>query len=216
VKRGASWPVWCVIVVVMATVVAGVALVPWRARADAAEFVPSPDSGIDESVAFHVSSGHDGRVMGGHERPPLAQRWSRTLGTSVSYPLVTNGRVFATATAAGARSASLFALDAITGLDVWGPIDIGGTSVGLTAGDGLVFTLNGSGFLQAFDQTSGHPVWIADVIGQHSFTSAPTYHSGMVFTGAAGSGGTVYGFNALTGELCGRAASPTVTTAPLP
>jgi outer membrane protein assembly factor BamB len=218
VKPVARLPFRCLFMAVTATVVPGVAAVPSGASTEAAVFVPAPDSGIDESVAFHVGSAHDGRVVGGHERPPLARRWTRALGSSVSYPLVTNGRVFATATTTGALSTSLFALDATTGLDLWGPLDIGGSSVGLTAGAGLVFTLNGSGFLQAFDQVSGHPVWIADVVGQYSFTSAPTYRNGMVFTGAAGSGGTVYGFSALTGELVwtssvanGDNSSPAVT-----
>jgi hypothetical protein len=48
---------------------------------------------------------------------PLAQRRSRDLGGSVSYPLIAGGRVFVTAavTASGFSGTTLFALDQATG-----------------------------------------------------------------------------------------------------
>ncbi len=175
------------------------------------------DRGIDESTAYHVSSAHDGFVTGGTERPPLSPRWSADLGGDLSYPLVTGGRVFVTGTPDGESSTSLFALDAATGQPAWGPTEVG-SSVGITAGDGLVYVLTSNGFVEAFHQDTGDPAWTNEITDQYSFSSAPTYRNGMVYTGAAGVGGNVYAFNALNGDLVweqgvenGDDSSPAVT-----
>ncbi len=221
VRTRARWWVALVAGATMAVLAAGV-VGAGPAGAAAAPSTPRSatvePAATDESVAMHVNATHDGNVTGGTERPPLSRKWSRNLGSNVSYPLITGGRVFATAVMDQAASASLFALDAETGEDVWGPIDIGGASVGLTAGDGQVFTLNTSGFLQAFDQETGAQTWITDVPYQYSFSSAPTYFDGMVYTGAAGSGGNAYAFDASSGDLVwtrsvanGDNSSPAVT-----
>src|SRR5689334_5941313 len=75
----------------------------------------------DSSVAYQADSFHDGKVTGGTEKPPLVKRWTRDLGGGVSYPVVVDGKVFVTASTGGGYGTTLYALDAQTGLDVWGP-----------------------------------------------------------------------------------------------
>ncbi len=167
-------------------------------------YVPAtavPDSGIDESTSLYVDSAHDSVVAGGTERPPLSQRWSVALGDSGSTPLVTGGRVFDAAIPVGESTFSIYAFDAATGAPSWGPVDVGAQNEGLTAGDGLLYTINFNGVLQAFHQDTGLPAWTVQVPSQYEFDRAPTYRGGMVFVSGAGGGGDVYGFDALTGHL---------------
>jgi len=56
---------------------------------------------------------------------------------------------------------------------------------------GRVFVVIGSGLLTAFDPATGSIAWSKQLPGQWSFTSAPTGANGIVYTGGAGSGGTV-------------------------
>jgi outer membrane protein assembly factor BamB len=155
----------------------------------------------DESVAFQMTAAHGGSLSGGPEKPPLVKKWVRDLGGPVSYPVITNGRVFLT-TSGGAGNA-LHALDANTGQDVWGPLDLAGAYgfTAVTAGDGRVYALNHDGILRAFDQVTGIQDWIVDLPGQYSFSAPPTFFGGHVYVSGAGIGGTVYSVDAATGEV---------------
>jgi len=160
----------------------------------------------DVSVAYQLNSRHDGNLASGVEVPPLTRAWTRDLGASVSYPVIVDGKVFVTA-ANGAGPAgygtSLHALDATTGADVWGPVDLGGTYFwsALTYGGGRLFSLNFDGILRAHDVRTGAVEWTVDLPGQYAFDSPPTYRNGLVFVSGAGSGGTVYGVAALDGRV---------------
>lgn len=162
----------------------------------------------DSSVAYQVNSFHDGKVAGGTEKPPLVKQWTRDLGGRVSYPIVVDGKVFVTApTGGGGYGTTIYALDARTGKDAWGPFDIGGLYYwsALAYGDGKLFALNYDGILQAFDVRTGDLRWIVHLPDQWSFTSPPTYRNGVVYTAGAGSGGTVYAVSAADGALLWRA-----------
>ena len=177
---------------------------PAAAAATAAAATAAPATTADVSVAYQVNSMHDGSLNSGVEVPPLTKAWTRDLGTAVSYPVIADGRVFVTApTGGGGYGTSLYALDTVTGDDVWGPVDLGGVYFwsGLTYGQGKVFVLTYSGILQAFDARTGAIKWAVSLPGQYSFSSAPTYRNGLVFAGGAGSGGTVYGVSALDGRV---------------
>jgi alpha-tubulin suppressor-like RCC1 family protein/outer membrane protein assembly factor BamB len=168
--------------------------------------VQSPPT-ADVAVAYQVNSMHDGNLNSGVEVPPLTKAWTRDLGTAVSYPLIVDGKVFVTApTGTGYNGTSLHVLDAATGADVWGPIDLGGSTLwsALTYGGGKVFTLTYNGILQAFDARTGALEWVVGLPGQYAFSSAPTYRNGLVFVGGAGSGGTVYAVSALDGRVLWR------------
>jgi outer membrane protein assembly factor BamB len=187
---------------VAVSIVAGL-LIPAVAQTAPAGALTSTTSPADSSVAYQVDSFHDGHLTGGAERPPLVKQWTRDLGGTVSYPLVVDGKVFVTANMAAGNGTTLFALDARTGQDIWGPIDIGGQSAfsAVTYGGGRVFDVNYDGILQAFDGRTGAPAWIVQLPGQYAFTSPPTYRNGMVYVDGAGSGGTVYGVSAATGTV---------------
>jgi outer membrane protein assembly factor BamB len=163
----------------------------------------SAGSGTDESTAYQVNALHDGHVSGGTEAPPLAMKWSRDLQGRISYPVITNGRVFVTVAGDAGQGTSLYALDAADGHDVWGPIDLGGYFgfSALTAGDGRVYAVTFDGVLRAFDQATGITDWIIDLPYQYSFTSPPTFANGYVYVGGAGSGGTLYAVRASDGAL---------------
>ena len=174
---------------------------PAVAAASPLTLTPTPD---DSSVAYQVDSFHDGHLAGGTEKPPLTKQWTRDLGGRVSYPLVVDGMIYVTAPAqGGGQGATLYALDATTGKDVWGPIDVGGYYPwsALTYGEGRVYALNSDGILEARDARTGAQAWIVDLPGQYQFSSAPTYRNGMVYVGGAGFGGTVYGVAAADGTV---------------
>jgi hypothetical protein len=184
-----------VAVIVTATPQPGMAAIR-TARVAAASVSDAPD----ESTGFQIDAAHDGHVEGGIEAPPLTKLWSKDFfgSSSLSYPLLTGGRVFVlTQDGSGAE---LHAFDAATGADVWGPVDFGTGWAGLAAGDGQVFTLTQDGLLSSYDQASGNLNWISR-LSQRLYSSAPTYHDGVVYATGAGSGGTLYATDTATGTL---------------
>jgi outer membrane protein assembly factor BamB len=171
--------------------------------------------------AYQIDPKHDGYSAAGVAAPPLTEKWRRDLGGTVSYPVVSGHKAFVTAPAAdGSYGTSLYAIDTRTGKDAWGPIPLGGTYFwsALTLGGGNVYALTYDGQLTAFAAGTGAQLWQTDLPGQYAFTSPPTFRAGMVYTGGAGSGGTVYAVNATTGAVVwtasvenGDDSSPAVT-----
>lgn len=172
------------------------------------------------AAAYQQSPTHDGASPDRVLTPPLARRWQLDLGGTVSYPVLANGLAYVTVQNAGAYGTKLYALDPATGATVWGPVDLGGTFnfSGIAYDAGQVFALNWNGILRAFDAASGAPLWSRQLIGQSSFTSPPTAANGLVYTGGAGSGGTVYAVHESDGTIAwtasvenGDHSSPAVT-----
>ena len=62
---------------------------------------PSPRPGprrTTRAPPFQMTPGHTGFASGGSlDRPPVRPRWTRTVGTATTYPLVAGGRVFVVA-----------------------------------------------------------------------------------------------------------------------
>lgn len=82
-----------------------------------------------------------------------------------------------------------------------------------------MFVVNYNRQLQAFAAATGTPVWSNQLPTQWSFTSPPTVANGVVYVGGAGSGGTVYAVDELSGGLIatqpvinGDHSSPAVTS----
>lgn len=153
------------------------------------------------AMTFRINPTHTGAQDTAITTRRLARRWSHTFPGPVSYPLVVDSRVFVTA--ASGEGATLYVLDARTGASVWGPVDLGGTQ-GFAAAAydaGQLFVVNGQGLMQAFDATDGMLRWSAKLDGQYVFSSPPTGLNGVVFTGGAGSGGTLYANSERTGAL---------------
>src|SRR6185437_1286233 len=55
--------------------------------------------------------------------------------------------------------------------------------------------------MDAFDAGTGARDWSTSLAGQYSFSSAPSAGDGMVFTGGAGEGGTLYALDEVSGAL---------------
>ncbi|WP_255949965.1 outer membrane protein assembly factor BamB family protein [Streptomyces odontomachi] len=156
------------------------------------------------SVTYQSNAQHDGSLLDtGVGAPPLGEKWSRDLGGDVSYPIVAGGRVFATAASPDGYGTTLYAVDATTGQDAWAPVDLGGTYwwSALAYGDGRLYAQNYDGVLTAFDPATGAQLWTVTLPGQYSFTSPPTFAGGLVYTGGAGSGGTLYAVDAASGAV---------------
>ncbi|MBC6457213.1 PQQ-binding-like beta-propeller repeat protein [Actinomadura sp. HBU206391] len=166
---------------------------------------PVQAAATPQSVAYQINARHNGHLPGGVAASSLGgtPMWSRDLGGAVSYPIVAGGRVFVTAAKPDVYGTRLHALDAATGTELWDPIDLGGTYwwSALAYGGGRLYALNGDGRLSAFRPGSGKQLWSVDLPGQWSFSSAPTYRDGVVYTGGAGSGGTLYAVNAADGSI---------------
>ncbi|MEW5741683.1 MAG: PQQ-binding-like beta-propeller repeat protein [Myxococcota bacterium] len=180
--------------------------------------VPSGTS----AVAYQVDIAHTGAAPSDVLRLPLCRRWQRDLGGAAGYPVVAGGRVYVVSRTNQAGYGNLlWALDQHTGNIVWGPVDLGGSYwwAALAYDAGRVFAVNASGFMRAVDAATGATLWARQLPGQYSCDSPPTATNGMVYTGAAGSGGTVYGLWAGDGGVRwtrpvanGNTSSPAVST----
>jgi outer membrane protein assembly factor BamB len=167
---------------------------------------PTP-SGPGQAVGYQIDPAHTGSQFD-TVSPPLTQRWSRNLGSAVSYPLIAGGKIFVVA------GVNLYALDSTNGATVWGPIEVG-VSRGLAFDSGRVFAVNHGGLLRGFDATTGTQVWSRQLQGQ-AFTSPPSAMGGTVYVSGFS---TMYAVSAQDGSVKwstpnagGDQSSPAVTT----
>lgn len=181
--------------------------------------VPSTDA-----TAFQINPQHSGAIRFGSIVPasafPLASTWTATLDGTASYPLIAGGRVFVTVTRANGAGSEIVALNAASGAVVWGPVAVAGAA-NATYDNGRVIVLSGGfgpGVLTGLDAATGTQLWSTALTSQYSFSAPPTALNGMVFTGGAGSGGTLYAVDDTSGALMwqagvmnGDASSPTLT-----
>jgi outer membrane protein assembly factor BamB len=144
---------------------------------------PALASPADQSGAYQVDAAHDGSISDAGLAAPLTQAWSITLPSAASYPLIVNGTVFVIA------NGTLYALNQATGSTSWSRGV--GSAVGLSYDRGRIFVVSSNGLLTAIDPATGSIDWSKQLPGQTSFSSAPTAANGIVYTGGAGSGGTV-------------------------
>ena len=161
-----------------------------------------PAASSAEADAYQIGVSHNGYSADTTIVPPLAHRWSRTFTGSVSYPLITVGKVFVTVANNGSYGTELYALNQATGATVWSQPINGLYNWSAAAYDaGRIFVLNYDGLMQAFDAATGNLDWSANMPNQWAFTSAPTAANGIVYTGGAGHGGTVYAVSESNGAL---------------
>ncbi len=156
----------------------------------------------DQATAFQLDPAHDGNLTGAPLTTPLTQAWTITLSgeTAISYPLIVNGVVYVTARGSG-QGGTLYALDQATGSTLWSHA-LGGTGwSGLTYDAGQVFTVDTAGTMTAFNAATGATDWSLPLPGQYLFSSAPTASNGYVYTGGAGTGGTLYAVSEANGQL---------------
>jgi outer membrane protein assembly factor BamB len=166
-----------------------------------------------QAVAYQIDPAHTGSQSDGLT-PPLVQRWSRDLGNSfstISYPLIVQGKVFVLVDNGNNYGFKLYALDEATGATVWGPVadDFANYTFGGLAYDGgRIFVLDFDGFLDAFDVSTGMLVWEKYFGGEYpdhrilySFTSPPTAVGGTVYFSGDGSGTEVLAVSEQDGTL---------------
>jgi outer membrane protein assembly factor BamB len=174
----------------------------------------------DQAVAYQLNPTHSASLTNDTLAPPLARGWSVNLGALVSYPLIANGHVFVTA-GDNNSSVKLYALNLGTGATAWGPISLGSSRpwANATYENGRVFTVNWDGKMQAFDENTGSILWTTQLPGQYAFSSPPTGSNGIVYSGGAGSGGTLYAVRESDGTVLwtssvmnGDDSSPAVTS----
>jgi outer membrane protein assembly factor BamB len=199
----------------LATVVLAATISPGLAQARPGGRAPQ-----DQSVAFQIDPAHDGHDSASTLVPPLTKKWSRDFGagTSVSYPLIASGKVFVTVSANDVER--LIALDEATGQTIWSQTVSGTYGFANAAYDsGKVFAINFDGILKAFDATTGAGLWSEHLPLQYAFTSPPTAVGGIVYTGGAGSGGTLYAVDETNGAVLwsqgvenGDHSSPAITS----
>jgi outer membrane protein assembly factor BamB len=144
------------------------------------------------AVAYQVNPGHSG-FQKTDLKLPLKEAWRVPLGGGISYPLIVAGKVFVTVANTNGNGTTLYALNAADGKTVW-TRDLSGSYhwSALAYDYGRIFALAGSGRMTAFVAANGKQAWTKQLPGQYAFTSAPTANRGYVYTGGAGSGGTVY------------------------
>jgi outer membrane protein assembly factor BamB len=166
-----------------------------------------------QAVAYQIDPAHTGSQSDG-PTPPLLQRWSRELGNSdstISYPLIAEGKVFVLVDNGIDWGTNLYALDAASGATVWGPIQdkfARFSFAGLAYDAGRVFVLNFDGFLRAFNAASGATIWETYLGGEYpdhrtlwEFTSPPTAVGGTVYVTGAGFGAEVLAISQQDGTL---------------
>jgi outer membrane protein assembly factor BamB len=179
---------------------------------DASAGTAGGGGGAGAAVTFQINPAHTGASTDTHIAPPLAKRWSMELGSSVSYPLIADGRVFVTTVSTVSAGTLLYALDLTSGAILWGPTELGsplpqtpslGPSNWSNAAydNGRVFTVDGNGVMSAFDGATGDMVWTEQLPEQWSFSSPPTAVSGTVYLGGAGDGGWVYAVDEAHGAV---------------
>jgi len=160
--------------------------------------------GTDLAVAYQINVAHSGVQTDPNLNPPYSLRWQVSLPGPVYYPLIANGAVYVTAF--NGSTAALYALDQQTGSVLWSK-PIQSPSNALAAYDaGRIYVVHndlnfGSGHMDAFDASTGALLWTTTLPGQYQFTSPPTASNGVVYTGGAGTGGTLYAVDEATGDV---------------
>lgn len=175
-----------------------------------------------DATAWQINPQHNGAVhfasIIAPTSLPTSPSWTAQLDGTAGYPLIAGGRAFVTVARTNGAGSELVALSAATGAVVWGPIAIAG-SASATYDNGRVIVMSSSGVMTGFDATTGNQLWSALMPSQWLFTAPPTAANGIVYTGGAGDGGTLYAVDDATGALLwtasvmnGDASSPTVTS----
>ena len=120
--------------------------------------------------------------------------WQFATGSYIYFsPSVADGVVYA-----GSDDGNLYALNAVTGMDLWqftaGP---GNTMINPTVVNGAVYSCSGNSFLYALNASTGAQLWNYSLLDD--FTS-PAVANGVIYL-AGGYNGNVYALNASTGAV---------------
>jgi outer membrane protein assembly factor BamB len=174
-----------------------------------------PVGSTGQTTAFQINAAHTGSLHDASGRPPLVKRWSLDLGAPVGFPLIAQGIVFALANTAHAVSEStLYAVDAATGNNVWGPLDLGQRAT-YTYGAGQIFVITWDGMVRSFDAASGRQKWLTQVTSQRYFDGPPLYRDGVLYFGGHANGASLFALSTVDGhELWSRPIADGAKSAP--
>jgi outer membrane protein assembly factor BamB len=174
-----------------------VATVVVPAQAAGAAPTTAAKSPVCNAVAQNEDAAHDGRSCTTLPAAPV-QKWSVDLGSSASYPIIADGKVFVvTASSSGSYGGDLYALDATTGKAAWGPVPLSATYFwfALAFGDGNVYVNDFNGTVTAYNASTGSQVWAQTT---SYFSGAPVVSNGVVYVQGPG---PVYALSAKTGAI---------------
>jgi len=162
----------------------------------------SPIAAAQTASNFQIDAGHTGAIeMPGFEGP-IAPIWSVDLDGPISYPLIANGMVYVNAAYHNNSAVRLVALSAKTGKIVWQKSSKQDEYYGAAAYDnGLIFEVTSSGYLSAYDATTGKKIWEHKFVDQFCFQNPPVAGGGYVALTGDGSGGTVYTLEEKSGKV---------------
>jgi outer membrane protein assembly factor BamB len=182
---------------------------------------------IDAAVTYQINATHTGVIQTKGLYPPFAVKWSVNLNATVGYPLIAENKIFVLAGDSNSGSVNLYALHASTGKKIWGPVLIPEGAYWWAAAaydNGVVYVVPdsvpgfNSGAVLAYSAKTGKQLWSATLPNQYLYSSPPTAGNGMVYTGGAGEGGTVYAVREKDGSIAwtnevenGDNSSPVVT-----
>jgi len=127
--------------------------------------------------------------------PPFTAAWEfQVQGDVISSPVVYDGKVYF-----GARSGSVYALDARTGELVWDYSSDGWIDASPAVSSAAVFAPSMDGLLYALDRADGSLLWSAELGGPS--VSSPLYLNGKVYVGVGLPRNSLKAFDAATGAL---------------
>ena len=136
-----------------------------------------------DAVSYQIDNAHTGATSFQNISLPSAASWSVNVGGTPSNSLIVNGIVYVMAATNG--NSQLLALDAQTGVTVWGPIAFSGAAA-LTYDNGSIFVNSGSfdavGIITAVNATTGAQRWSASIPGTFATQSPLVAARGTVYS----------------------------------
>ncbi|MDA3821875.1 MAG: PQQ-binding-like beta-propeller repeat protein [Bacteroidales bacterium] len=127
--------------------------------------------------------------------PPLTEQWNfQVQGDVISSPVVVDNILYV-----GARSGSIYALNAQTGELIWDYSSDDWIDATPTVADSMVYIPSRDGYIYALDKDDGNLVWQASIGGPS--ISSPLYLNGKIYVGSGISDKKLKVYDALDGSL---------------
>jgi outer membrane protein assembly factor BamB len=148
----------------------------------------------DIASAYQIGVRHSGGATDTTVNPPLQQKWSVTLPGPVSYPVIAQDKVFVTVANPTPTGSKLYALDRLTGAEVWHALLKGTTQYSNLAFDrGCIIALDGDGHLLEYVADTGVKHFQIQMPNDTECSSPPVARDNKIFVSCGnGTVGHVY------------------------